>query len=66
MRWNIDPTLSHIPLALSLPQVHGVVVDSLAFVEKILSTELNSSTDNPMVFYGDDERFNMDVHEGLI
>lgn len=32
------------------PQVHGVVNDTIAFVKDIITTELNSATDNPMVF----------------
>ncbi|XP_063301211.1 histidine ammonia-lyase [Pelobates fuscus] len=32
------------------PQVHGVVNDTIAFVNNIIHTELNSATDNPMVF----------------
>eukprot|EP01080_Neovahlkampfia_damariscottae_P008742 gene8742-690_t len=36
-----------------IPQVHGVVNDTLEFVEKIISTEINSATDNPMVFAED-------------
>ncbi|XP_046729051.1 histidine ammonia-lyase-like [Silurus meridionalis] len=32
------------------PQVHGVVNDTIAFVKNILNTELNSATDNPLVF----------------
>uniref|UniRef100_A0A2K6GWD5 Histidine ammonia-lyase n=1 Tax=Propithecus coquereli TaxID=379532 RepID=A0A2K6GWD5_PROCO len=32
------------------PQVHGVVNDTIAFVKNIIITELNSATDNPMVF----------------
>ncbi|XP_055356126.1 histidine ammonia-lyase-like [Paramacrobiotus metropolitanus] len=32
------------------PQVHGVVHDTIEFVKGILTTELNSATDNPMVF----------------
>lgn len=32
------------------PQVHGIVTDTLDFVRGIISTELNSATDNPMVF----------------
>ncbi|XP_074859120.1 histidine ammonia-lyase [Carettochelys insculpta] len=31
------------------PQVHGVVNDTIAFVKDIISTEINSATDNPMV-----------------
>ncbi|KAM8973936.1 histidine ammonia-lyase [Pelodytes ibericus] len=32
------------------PQVHGVVNDTIAFVKNIILTEINSATDNPMVF----------------
>ncbi|XP_022100463.1 histidine ammonia-lyase-like [Acanthaster planci] len=32
------------------PQVHGIVNDTIEFVRGILTTELNSATDNPMVF----------------
>jgi len=33
-----------------VPQVHGVVHDTIEFVKRIMDTELNSATDNPMVF----------------
>ncbi|XP_014772983.2 histidine ammonia-lyase [Octopus bimaculoides] len=33
-----------------IPQVHGVVNDTNAFVRTLLATELNSAGDNPMVF----------------
>ena len=33
-----------------LPQVHGVARDTLRFAGEILERELNSATDNPMVF----------------
>ena len=36
-----------------IPQVHGVVYDTLAFVNKMIETELNSATDNPLIL-GDD------------
>lgn len=32
------------------PQVHGAAVDALAEVRRIVSIELNSATDNPLVF----------------
>jgi histidine ammonia-lyase len=32
------------------PQVHGAVRDALAHVRKMLTVELNSATDNPLVF----------------
>ena len=31
-----------------VPQVHGVVHDTLEFVRKILTTEMNSASDNPV------------------
>ena len=31
-----------------VPQVHGIVHDTLDFVSRILSTEINSATDNPV------------------
>lgn len=37
------------------PQVHGIVNDTVDFVRGILSTEMNSATDNPMVFADRDE-----------
>ena len=33
-----------------VPQVHGIVNDTINFVKGILTTELNCATDNPMVF----------------
>lgn len=33
-----------------LLQVHGVVNDTIAFVQKVINTELNSATDNPVSF----------------
>lgn len=33
-----------------LPQVHGVARDALRFAAEILERELNSATDNPMIF----------------
>ena len=33
-----------------MPQVHGAARDALAFASRTLETELNSATDNPMVF----------------
>ncbi|MGB8658416.1 MAG: histidine ammonia-lyase [Candidatus Zixiibacteriota bacterium] len=33
-----------------MPQVHGAVRDSLAHVRSVLETEINSATDNPLIF----------------
>ena len=32
------------------PQVHGPVREALAYVDRIIATEINSATDNPLVF----------------
>ena len=32
-----------------IPQVHGIVVDTINFCKHIITTEMNSATDNPMV-----------------
>ena len=37
------------------PQVHGAVRDALRHVEKVLETEINSSTDNPLIFPDEEE-----------
>ncbi|RLI62854.1 MAG: histidine ammonia-lyase, partial [Candidatus Asgardarchaeum californiense] len=34
-----------------VPQIHAPVKDTLKFVEKILDIELNSATDNPLIFH---------------
>jgi histidine ammonia-lyase len=33
-----------------VPQVHGAVVDALAYARRVLEIEINSATDNPLVF----------------
>ncbi|MDH3627691.1 MAG: histidine ammonia-lyase [Acidobacteriota bacterium] len=38
-----------------IPQVHGAVRDGLDYVQQVLAIEVNSSTDNPMVFIDQDE-----------
>jgi histidine ammonia-lyase len=32
------------------PQVHGPAVEAVGYVERILGTEMNSATDNPLIF----------------
>ncbi|MEI8133778.1 MAG: histidine ammonia-lyase [bacterium] len=32
-----------------IPQVHGAVRDTIRFVEQVLTTEINSATDNPLI-----------------
>jgi histidine ammonia-lyase len=38
-----------------MPQVHGAARDAFAHVRNVLTVEINSSTDNPMVFAEQDE-----------
>ncbi|MCF7792142.1 MAG: histidine ammonia-lyase [Victivallales bacterium] len=38
-----------------IPQVYGAVVDTINYVEKVLSIEINSATDNPLIFPDEDE-----------
>jgi histidine ammonia-lyase len=33
-----------------IPQVHGAVRDAVAYAERVISTEINSATDNPLIF----------------
>ena len=37
-----------------MPQVHGATRDTLAFVREVLTREINSATDNPLVFLDGD------------
>ncbi len=37
-----------------IPQVHGASRDTIAYVESVLTTEINSTTDNPTVFPDED------------
>jgi len=36
-----------------VPQVHGASRDSIAHVRRVLTTEINSATDNPLIFPGE-------------
>jgi len=55
---NSEIRLSHVDCdkvqdAYSLrciPQVHGAVKDTIEYVNKIIETEINSATDNPLIF----------------
>ena len=37
-----------------MPQVHGAVKDTLAYVASVIETEINSPTDNPTIFPDED------------
>ncbi len=38
-----------------MPQVHGAVRDALSYAQKVFEIEMNSATDNPLVFVRDGE-----------
>jgi len=38
-----------------IPQVYGAVMDTIDYVEKIIQIEINSATDNPLIFAKEDE-----------
>ena len=38
-----------------IPQVYGAVMDTIDYVEKVLSIEINSATDNPLIFADENE-----------
>ncbi|MBJ7880380.1 histidine ammonia-lyase [Gelidibacter salicanalis] len=38
-----------------IPQVHGATKDTLEFIHKTIKTEINSVTDNPNIFIGENE-----------
>ncbi|MFQ5713488.1 MAG: histidine ammonia-lyase [Candidatus Scalinduaceae bacterium] len=40
------------------PQVHGASTEALSYVKKIIETEMNSATDNPLIFPDTGEIFN--------
>src|SRR6202521_4054071 len=48
-----DPRVQDAYSLRCTPQVHGAVRDSLAQAREIAAVELNSATDNPLVFVGD-------------
>jgi len=45
-----DPRVHDAYSLRCMPQVHGAARDVLAFVRNVLQIEINSSTDNPLVF----------------
>ena len=45
-----DPRIHDAYSLRCMPQVHGAARDAMSYVRKILEIEINSSTDNPLVF----------------
>lgn len=54
---DFDPTNVQDAYTLRcMPQVHGACRDAVAYAEWLLKLELNSVTDNPLIFVSDGER----------
>ncbi len=45
-----DPRLQDAYSLRCMPQVHGAAREALAYVRRVLEVEINSATDNPLVF----------------
>src|SRR5437879_3275166 len=56
-----DPRVQDAYSLRCTPQVLGAVGEGLAFAERLVTTELNAATDNPLVF-GDDVRSGGNLH----
>lgn len=48
--YAVDPRVQDAYSLRCMPQVHGAVRDSLAHARRILEIEINSATDNPLIF----------------
>jgi histidine ammonia-lyase len=46
----VDPRVQDAYALRCMPQVHGAVRDAIAYAKKIVEIEINSATDNPLVF----------------
>ncbi|HLG17752.1 MAG TPA: histidine ammonia-lyase [Blastocatellia bacterium] len=46
----VDPRVQDAYAIRCMPQVHGAVRDALAHARRILEIEINSATDNPLIF----------------
>ncbi|MBW6485305.1 MAG: aromatic amino acid lyase [Syntrophobacterales bacterium] len=38
-----------------IPQVHGAIMDAIAYARWVMNIELNSATDNPLIFFDENE-----------
>jgi histidine ammonia-lyase len=47
---NNDPRVQDAYCLRCMPQVHGAVLDGLAYARRVLQVETGSATDNPLVF----------------
>ena len=59
-----DPRVQDAYALRCMPQVHGAVRDALAHVRSVIETEINSATDNPLVFATAGNEFGFDDRTG--
>jgi histidine ammonia-lyase len=52
---SVDPRVQDAYALRCMPQVHGAVRDALAHARRIVEVEINSVTDNPLIFADDEE-----------
>lgn len=50
----LAPRIQDVYSLRCVPQVHGPVLDALDYIDGILATEMNSATDNPLIFPEDE------------
>jgi histidine ammonia-lyase len=50
----LAPRIQDVYSLRCAPQVHGPVLEALDYIDRILLTEINSATDNPLIFAEDD------------
>jgi histidine ammonia-lyase len=51
----LPPRIQDVYSLRCAPQVHGPVLDALDYIDGVLATEMNSATDNPLIFPEGDE-----------
>ena len=47
----------------AIPQVHGAVLNALKHTKKLIEIEINSATDNPLIFIEDDDKPDIKFNE---
>ncbi len=50
----------------AIPQVHGAVLNALKHTEKLIEIEINSATDNPLIFIEDEDESDTIVNETIV
>jgi histidine ammonia-lyase len=53
----VPPRVQDVYSLRCAPQVHGPVADALTYIGRVLGVEMNSATDNPLMFADGEDRF---------